>query len=379
MKDLPRSGEGNKELDLLCIGNALVDVFARGKKQVASEYGITRPVQHVEIQKLMEIISAVSNSGVKGAIAFGAGGGAANVAKIAGFLGTNVCFTGAVGTENQGKADGFGRLFESELASAGVKLKLPGKPSPTGICLIFRAEDGETLIAAAPSAAHEFGEGDLCEGDIQRAKVVLIDGYMMDRPGLVRRILNLADKYGTTAALDLSSAAIAGEQAGEIAEYIRQYSFILFMNEEEAEVFYSALKSKDPDFPLDEENNNKQWISSLIAERRRAASLLREACSFFQSLTDRNIFPLIVVKLGKRGAISFAGGNIYRTRTLEVIPLDTTGAGDTFCAAFLSAWVRNKSLAECAKLGNRAARIALGFEGTLIDRKHFKNIAQMLR
>ena len=46
-----------KEFDLFCIGNALLDVFARDEGQVAEHYGITKPVQHIEIEKLKEIVS----------------------------------------------------------------------------------------------------------------------------------------------------------------------------------------------------------------------------------------------------------------------------------------------------------------------------------
>ncbi|MCL2472713.1 MAG: hypothetical protein FWF26_03450, partial [Treponema sp.] len=42
--------------EILCIGNALVDVFVCLDEQTANRLGITEPVQHVEIQKLREIL-----------------------------------------------------------------------------------------------------------------------------------------------------------------------------------------------------------------------------------------------------------------------------------------------------------------------------------
>lgn len=369
----------SNELEILCIGNALVDVFAQGDEHVDIRYGITQPVQHVEIDKLREILSVLPKFTVV------SGGGAANVAKIAGLLGTKTGFTGALGrgkTEGRSsQADEFGRLFEENLSAAGVKLRLPLKPSPTGICLILQTEEGETRIAASPSAALELSEDDINEDDLRNAKAVVIDGFMLDRPGLVRHILDLADQYGTTAAIDLSSPIIAEERVVEILDYARQHSLILFMNDTEAESFYKGLKNhgmevRDMGLVIDED---EQGSSSFSVERRKPGSPFRRICSFFKILTDGNIFPIIVIKQGPRGAIVFAGGNIHRAETLAVIPLETTGAGDAFSAAFLTAWVRNKSLSECAAVANKAARIILDVAGTKVDRKPLQSIARQLR
>ena len=234
-----------KEFDLLCIGNALVDVFARDEEGTASRCGISLPVQHIDIKKLLEILPLLAGPVIT------SGGGAANTAKIAGLLGAKVRFIGTVGkaegTAQPGEPeqpDRFGRLFAESLASAGVKLTLPLKPSPTGIFLMLKLKDGESRIAASPSAARELSESDIAEDDVKKARLVVIDGFMWDRPGLIRRILDLADQCGTVAALDLGSAAIAREHAAEIAEYAHRYSLILFMNEAEAEAFYKEVRGK---------------------------------------------------------------------------------------------------------------------------------------
>ena len=96
--------------DILCIGNALVDVFARDEGHLhSSRFGISLPVQHIEIERLQELLQALPEYTAV------SGGGAANVAKIAGFLGTRVGFTGSIGN------DEFGQLFEKSLSEAGVE------------------------------------------------------------------------------------------------------------------------------------------------------------------------------------------------------------------------------------------------------------------
>jgi len=335
-----------KELDLLCIGNALVDVFATADEQTLIRHGINRPVQHVEYGKIKKILSELNSRD----LVFSSGGGAANVAKIAGLLGAELCFTGSVGEAEE--PDTFGFLFRKELSNAGVKLRLSLKPSPTGVCLYVQTGE-ETRIAASPSAALELTENDIIEEDLQKARIVVIDGFILNRSGLVRRTLELADKYETVIALDLSSVSIASGYAAEIAEYARRHSLILFMNEAEAEAFYN--------------------------ERRKDNSLFPEMCTYFESLTAGKRFPIIVLKLGARGALCFAGGITYRSGTEELIPVDSTGAGDAFCAAFLSAWVRDKALPECVIMGNKAAGIVLGATGTKVDKKAFRNLARLLK
>jgi sugar/nucleoside kinase (ribokinase family) len=98
--------------------------------------------------------------------------------------------------------------------------------------------------------------------------------------------------------------------------------------------------------------------------------------SLFEKNTD---FPVIVVKLGQDGALCYSGGEIIRAGTQAVTPVDTTGAGDAFCAGFLAAWTQNKSIGECAAYGNIAARTVLGAEGSQADKKALGILAKLLR
>jgi sugar/nucleoside kinase (ribokinase family) len=353
--------------ELLCIGNALVDVFARIEGDADVRFGLTKPVQHVDIEDLKEIIALLPETRLV------SGGGAANTAKIACLLGIKAGFIGAIGSgaepaaEPEGRGsppgdgtDRFGGVFAGDLAAAGVELFLSRKSPPTGICLMLRAGAGKTVIAASPSAALELVPEDIDEGLIKSTKVVMIDGFILNRKDLVIHILNMANKYGTVAALDAGSAGLAKEQAWEIATYSRLYPLILFMNEVEAVSFQCTISG--------------QQNGGETAE----AALTREGFDFFTNFTAANLFPVVVVKLGNRGAVVFAGGSIYREETIPVTPAETTGAGDAFGAAFLGGWIKGKSLSECAALGNKVAREVLAVPGTRIDRKRLKSVIRQL-
>ena len=377
-----------RETELFCIGNALVDVFARGEEQIALRYGINGPVQHIEIETLHELLGALNVPAALPALTAVSGGGAANVAKIASYLGADLRFAGALGRDEEtgaSRPDKFGRLFERDLSEAGVKLRLALKPSPTGICLMLQTAENETRIAASPSASVELSESDIDGDEINKAKIVVIDGFMLGRPGLVRHILGLVDKRRTLAAIDLSSAEIAGEYAADILDYARQYSLFLFMNEEEAGALLKALAfCKGPDDP-----GLASGLLRLLSETLspRPAGKLRLALRAFvrgirgkfKEPGPRPLFPVIVVKLGPRGAAVFSGGNVCMAETQALSSTDSTGAGDAFCAGFLTAWLRKKPLAECAAFGNRTARLVLDVSGTKVDGERFKELRLLLR
>ena len=62
--------------------------------------------------------------------------------------------------------------------------------------------------------------------------------------------------------------------------------------------------------------------------------------------------PIVAVKLGAAGALACrADGLLVRVPAMRVEPLDTTGAGDSFNAGFLRAWLDGADLRECLRWG----------------------------
>ena len=347
---------------MLCIGNAIIDVFALLDRDMLDSIGLSKPVQHIEHEKIIEILSLLPE------FTTSAGGGAANVAKIAAMLGLDTGFAGAIGSVKNAP-DHFAALFEQEERNAGVHTFLAQKDAPTGVCLVLQGSEGEPHIAASPAAASLLSADDIPKETVQAAKVIVIDGYILEQEALVRHIMQLAAEYGTVVALDPGSAAIAAQQAGNIAAYCSDYPLILFMNEEEAGAFYHALNPVD-----NNEESELEDGESIFFEKMLSPQLY----DFFKKQTARDLFPVIAIKLGPKGALVFANGAVYREEALAVIPLETTGAGDTFCAAFLAAWIRDKSLAECISLGNKVASQVLDVPGTHIDRQKLSQFAKTL-
>lgn len=68
--------------------------------------------------------------------------------------------------------------------------------------------------------------------------------------------------------------------------------------------------------------------------------------------------PLIVVKCGSRGALIQRGNERIAVDPVRVEVVDTIGAGDSFNAGFLSAWVRGLDLEACGRAANIAGALS---------------------
>jgi len=68
--------------------------------------------------------------------------------------------------------------------------------------------------------------------------------------------------------------------------------------------------------------------------------------------TVSNGRTIVVAKLGKRGCAALSGGRYYSAEAIEVEAIDTTGAGDSFNAGFLHAWLRRLPIESCLECGS---------------------------
>ena len=318
-------------IELLCIGNAMVDVFAEVPPDFCKQFALKNPVQHVSSETAAAILAALPND-----VVITAGGGAANTAKIATRLGLSAAFTGAVGSDN------YADLFENELKETGVFVHIVRKKSPTGVFISLTAknslqEDTEFsgCIAASPSAALEFTAEDidlsLFESAENTVRVLMLEGFLLGRDTLVSRIGELVTKHKIPLAVDFGTSLIASVQAelfkekhSPLWDKTGKFPLILFFNEKEAEAFAKIF--------------GYDWESLFI-------------------FLSHSI--LTAVKLAERGAAVFSGGKVYYTRAKRIKAAESTGAGDAFAAGFLAAWIRGEGPEQCGQAGNAAASLVL--------------------
>ena len=135
-----------------------------------------------------------------------------------------------------------------------------------------------------------------------------------------------------------------------------------------AELF-QFLKSRGLTISLDTNDDpDDRWEGGLHDLLRHVDIFLpneREACKAagteqleeaIGKLSER--VPLLVVKLGRKGALAQKGSERFSAASNEVIPVDSVGAGDSFDAGFLHEYARGSDLATCLASGNRAGALS---------------------
>jgi fructoselysine 6-kinase len=72
---------------------------------------------------------------------------------------------------------------------------------------------------------------------------------------------------------------------------------------------------------------------------------------------------LCVVTCGAEGSVAFDGMHVFSSQAVPVDVVDTTGAGDSYIAAFLAAYARGGSIVACMEAGSRAGAETCRFAG----------------
>jgi len=81
-----------------------------------------------------------------------------------------------------------------------------------------------------------------------------------------------------------------------------------------------------------------------------------------ETLLEKGV-KIVAVKLGAQGCYVTDGEEDYLIEPFKVKVVDSTGAGDAFCAGFIYGIINNKTLRECGVLGNFVASRTLGKMG----------------
>ncbi|WP_018262062.1 adenosine kinase [Methylobacterium sp. WSM2598] len=303
-------------LDLLVLGNAIVDIIAR-----TDEAFLVRESVHKGAMQLIDEARAEHLFGVMGPATIVSGGSGANTAVGAAQLGARTGFVGKV------RDDELGRLFRHDLTATGVRFDVaPTSEGPaTARCFVLVTPDGERTMNTYLGACQGLTAADVDEATAGSARFVYLEGYLWDPPAAkdaFRKAATLAHQAGNRVALTLSDAFCVDRYRDEFLGLIRDGSLdILFANIHELKSLYQT------------------------ANAEAALSALREEAGL-----------LGVVTRSSEGALVVTRGE---TRAVPASPIrdlvDTTGAGDLFAAGFLAGLARDLDHVDCARLGAIAA------------------------
>ena len=166
--------------DVVCIGNAIVDVLVQVDDAFIAEAGLQKGSMHlVEADEAKRLYAAVTDSIEQ------SGGGAANTAAVIAKLGGNPTFVGRVAD------DALGAVFIHDIRSVGVTFDPPAalELPATAHCTILISPDGERTMNTFLGACGLLGPDDIDEHVIAAAPVTYLEGFLWDPPHGPRRVL----------------------------------------------------------------------------------------------------------------------------------------------------------------------------------------------
>ena len=177
---------------------------------------------------------------------------------------------------------------------------------------------------------------------------------------------NILTYMGTIAELcwdDLDFDYLADSSHFHLSSYFMQRA----LRPRVAELF-RFLKSKGLTISLDTNDDpDDRWegLHELLGLVDVFLPNEREACKAagtedLEEAIDKlsKLVPLLVVKVGPKGALAQRGSERFTSSPVAVLPVDTVGAGDSFDAGFLHEFVRRSDAPACLASGNRAGALS---------------------
>jgi sugar/nucleoside kinase (ribokinase family) len=117
----------------------------------------------------------------------------------------------------------------------------------------------------------------------------------------------------------------------------------------------------------------------LFVNKREASELtgLKSSGNALKALGQ--LVPCAVIKLGRKGAVAIQHAEVAKHPGFKIDAVDTTGAGDSFDAGFVSAYVRGFTLDKCLEVGNACGALSASHVGGTAGQPNEKELQEFLK
>jgi sugar/nucleoside kinase (ribokinase family) len=301
----------HKSIDVLGIGNAIVDVVANVKESFLKannlSKGVMRLISEEEAAKLSRMINAVKIS---------SGGSAANTIAGLAALGNSVAFIGKV------KNDDFGNIFENDLKNLGVIFNTKKEDygfSSTAVCIVLTTSDAHRTMNTCLGVAGNLSPDDINEELVASSSIIYLEGYLWDQQpakNAFLKAIDIAHKNKGKVALSLSDPFCVERHRIEFLNLIQNKIDILFANEIEILFLFETM-----DFD-----------------------------SVIRNCKESDI--IIAITRSEKGSIIITDNKEYIVEAERTEVVDSTGAGDLYAAGFLNGLIKDKDIYSCGKMGS---------------------------
>lgn len=308
--------------DVLCIGNAIVDVIARVSDDFVARHGLVKGSMTLIDESRAEQLYADMGQAIEVS-----GGSAANTAAGLASLGSRAAYFGKV------KDDQLGAIFRHDMRAQGVSFHThPAQEGPaTARSFILVTPDGERTMNTYLGACVNFTTADVDRSAVEAAHVTYMEGYLWDRPeakDAFKLASRMARAAGRKTALTLSDSFCVERHRDSFLDLIRPGIDIVFANEAEIKSLSQAAVFDD------------------------AVKMIAQLC------------PISVITRSEKGCVIVSAQGVHESPAHPVSRVvDVTGAGDLFAAGFLHGFTSGRPLHDCARLGSLAAAEVISHVG----------------
>jgi sugar/nucleoside kinase (ribokinase family) len=298
-------------LDVLCIGNAIVDVIANASDEFLTKEGLAKGSM-----RLIDADEAERLYAAMGPAHQVSGGSAGNTAAGVAALGGRAGFIGQVAQ------DELGAFYRHDLTNAGVEFITPAADvgALTARSMILVTPDGHRTMNTFLGAAQHLPTSALDEEQIRSAAILYLEGYLWDPD---------TPRYAMLRAIEVA------RQAGRKVAFTLSDTFCVDRHRDG----FNAL--------LDERRIDILFANQAEIEALAGVPHLDTAVAAVQDKV-----AILVVTRSEDGALATRGGERSDVPAEPIATLvDTTGAGDLFAAGFLLGEARGLGLETSLRLG----------------------------
>jgi len=314
MKEKNKNFDQKKGIDLIGLGNAIVDIIVNVNDNFLEindlKKGSMNLINSNESETLLKNCTVIKKI---------SGGSSANTVVCLAELGNNVQFIGRV------KNDNFGNFFSTDIKKSNTIFNTPPieKGPSSAHSIIFITPDAQRTMCTYLGASIEFEPKDVDYNLIKESKYLYLEGYLWDSDLAKKAFLKaskLAKESDTKIILSLSDSFCVDRHRESFLELIDNYVDIVFCNESEV-------------LSLFEENNLQRCQKSISS-----------------------ICELVIITLGSKGSLIINNGKLeeINPKILGKI-IDTTGAGDLYAGGFIHGLINNYPIKKCGELGSICA------------------------
>ena len=309
-------------LDVVGIGNAIVDVIASADDAFLERHGMIKGAMMLVDEARAEAIYADIGAGT-----IASGGSAGNTIAGIASLGGRTGYIGKVCDDTLGHA------FRHDITAVGAAFPTPpttGGPA-TARCLILVTPDAQRTMNTYLGACVTLSSDDLDRDLIRSASVTYLEGYLYDEPHAQDAFVvaaEIAHRAGRKVSLSLSDAFCVNRHRDAFLHLVRHHVDVLFANEAEIDALF-------------ETNDVAVAVDKL-----------------------RTMTTLAAITRGEAGSLVVTPDAVLEIAAAPVARVvDTTGAGDLYAAGFLYGLTNGSSARACGELGSLAAAEVIAHVG----------------